>query len=220
MTDFTLTVPAAHIAVLKLFAGVNDVRFYLNGIYVEFGPGGTRLAATDGHRLGVFQHAATFDKPDCVTIPNNLLAHVKAKGDVEITVTLSADPIAPHSVTVSYGGVTASGKGIDGKFPDWRRVLPTGALSGVAAQFNASYVGDLAKAYKLLHTGARFPTACIRHNGEGGALIDLDHQKFVGVLMPMRIKDDGYMGQAPAWAFDYLLTPGPELQADASTDKA
>ena len=43
---------------MLLIAGKKDIRYYLNGVYVEFDTTTTRAVGCDGHKLGIFQNAA------------------------------------------------------------------------------------------------------------------------------------------------------------------
>ena len=40
-------------AAASLFRGVEDIRYYLNGLYLETGANGARLVGCDGHQLAV-----------------------------------------------------------------------------------------------------------------------------------------------------------------------
>lgn len=72
------------------------------------------------------------------------------------------------------------------------------SLSGDAAQFNPVYVGELARAAKILHGKQGELKVTISHNGDSAALVDLGHPDFIGVLMPLR--GDAVPQCAPAWA--------------------
>lgn len=202
MEDFKVTVPAEYIAVLKLFTATKDIRYYLNGINIEAAGTEARLIATDGHRLGIFRvlHESAFvAKPlTNVIIPNELLVGIKpTKRDVVITIGPREEGSTSRSVTLSQNGTSIVGKTIDGRYPDYRRVIPR-EVSGEAAQFNANYIGDLGKAARILY-GSKYTCPTIGHNGDKGALIDLGKEDFVGVLNPMR---GDFPKSAPTWAYE------------------
>lgn len=201
--EVKITVPAKYIAVLKLFAGNKNVRYYLNGINLEISATGTRLVGTDGHRLGVFcvQDAEWLPVPEPLAdaiIPNELLTGIKpTKGSVTITIGPQEAGTNSRPVVLEQDDSTISGKTIDGKYPAYRRVIPR-KVSGEAAQFNANYIGDLGKASRILH-GKTYPNVNIGHNGPGAALISFGIEEFVGVLMPLRGYNPCEM-RPPAWA--------------------
>jgi DNA polymerase-3 subunit beta len=197
--EVKITVPAEHIAVLKLFAANNDVRYYLNGINLEIGRTESRLVATNGHMLGCFriesEQPGVYEPLTNVIIPNDLLKAVKDKGRVEITIgptetEMKKDEPMPVSqsrpVTLTYAGMSMSGKTIDGEFPKWRNTIPT-KVSGEAAQFDPHYIGMLSKAWIIMHGNKGHRCVGIGHNGDGAALIDMDNANFVGLIMPMRL---------------------------------
>lgn len=215
--EIKLTVRAEIIAALKLFAADKDVRFYLNGINLEIGATESRLVATNGHSLGCFRIESEQPVGDTplgnIIIPNELLKPIKAKGFVDITIgpletkkNEKGEEVPVSSarpVTLTYAGVSMSGKTLDGIFPDWRRVVPA-KVTGEPAQFNPIYVGDLAKAYIALHGGKGLPLVGIGFNGNDGALIDLADENFVGVLMPMRPNAVTAPRTPPYWWADSL----------------
>ncbi len=205
--EVILTVPATYIAVLKLFTANRDIRYYLNGISIEVTGTEARLIATDGHRVGVFR--AQVEQPVAqpltdVIIPNELLAGIKPKGVVAFIIGPKENGTNSRSVRVhpQCDEYAVTGKTIDGRYPDWRRVIPC-EVSGEAAQFNPNFIGDLGKASRYLHGKGPFSHSHvgIGHNGDRGALIDLGKEEFVGVLMPMR-GDKPHSFVPPAWALD------------------
>ena len=203
-----LTVPARYIAVLKLFAAEKDMRSYLNGICLEIGRNETRLIATNGHMLGVFRVES--DQPDIidpvknVIIPNEMLKHIKSKGDVEIVLGDALPNSHARPVTLTFDGLTVSGETVDGHYPDWQSQFINLKPSGIAAQFNAEYIGIMAKAWACLH-GKRSPMVAIAHNGDGPALIGLGDINFCGVIMPM----GKHFIAVPDCAPDWVTGAGP-----------
>ncbi len=103
-----------------------DVRYYLNGMLFEVTEGRLRVVATDGHRL------ALCDAPISTQVPEKVQVIVPRKGvqelsrllsdeDSEVTLTLGS-----NHLRVTVGNVTFTSKLIDGRFPDYERVLPKG----------------------------------------------------------------------------------------------
>lgn len=102
-----------------------DVRYYLNGLLLEVSSGIVRLVATDGHRLA-FQELATeaeVAEPRQVIVPRKgimELMRLLADNDAEATLALS-----PNHIRVTLGEIRFTSKLIDGKFPDYLRVIPS-----------------------------------------------------------------------------------------------
>lgn len=103
-----------------------DVRYYLNGMLWEVRQDQVRAVATDGHRM------AMCTRPVAVAVNDTLQAILPRKGVLELSrlvddidetvdVTLSA-----NHIRVATGDYTFTSKLVDGKFPDYERVLPRG----------------------------------------------------------------------------------------------
>ncbi|MFD1333223.1 DNA polymerase III subunit beta [Methylopila musalis] len=107
-----------------------ETRYYLNGIYFHtVDVGGTallRAVATDGHRLARVETPAPpgADGMPGVIVPRKTVAEIQRLIDDpegEAQVELSATKIR-----VSFGSVVLTSKLIDGTFPDYGRVIPSG----------------------------------------------------------------------------------------------
>ena len=100
-----------------------DVRYYLNGLLIEIGGGLIRAVATDGHRLALCEVAAG-DQTDAmqqVIIPR--------KGVLELQKLLGEDEdvsilIGSNHIRAVVGDIRFTSKLIDGRFPDYGRVIP------------------------------------------------------------------------------------------------
>lgn len=103
-----------------------DIRYYLNGLLLELSPGRVRAVATDGHRL------ALCDAPTEVEINETLQIIVPRKGVHELTRLLedSDRPVQIHlgsnHIRLSSPDMSFTSKLIDGRFPDYQRVVPEG----------------------------------------------------------------------------------------------
>ncbi|WP_170004705.1 DNA polymerase III subunit beta [Pseudopontixanthobacter vadosimaris] len=110
-----------------------ETRYYLNGIFLHVSDEDRpvlKAAATDGHRLARF----TLPRPDGaegmpdVIVPRKAVAELRKlleealDGNVQID--LSASKI--RFTMGGEGGVVLTSKLIDGTFPDYSRVIPTG----------------------------------------------------------------------------------------------
>lgn len=101
-----------------------DVRYYLNGLLLELGPDNIRAVATDGHRL------ALFDTETALEMESPLQIIVPRKGVQELIRLLeeseeeAAIRISSNHIQISLNGLQFTSKLIDGKFPDYSRVIP------------------------------------------------------------------------------------------------
>jgi DNA polymerase III subunit beta len=107
-----------------------ETRYYLNGIYLHTAGTGKaarlRAVATDGHRLAQFElplPSGAASMPG-VIIPRKTVGEVQRlieDSEAEIGVQLSQSKIR-----FNVGDVVLTSKLIDGTFPDYGRVIPTG----------------------------------------------------------------------------------------------
>src|SRR5688572_856438 len=101
-----------------------DIRYYLNGLLMVVEEGSLKLVATDGHRLAYAARKLGVELPrQEVIVPRKTvleLAKLLADSDDPVKVELSATQAA-----FSFGAVDLVSKLIDGKFPDYTRVIPT-----------------------------------------------------------------------------------------------
>ena len=114
----------------KFAISTEETRYYLNGIFLHVADDDRpvlKAAATDGHRLA----RVTLDRPDGadgmpdVIVPrkcvNELRKLLDERGDAKVQVDLSASKIR-----FTLGSAILTSKLIDGTFPDYSRVIPTG----------------------------------------------------------------------------------------------
>ncbi|MBK7541448.1 MAG: DNA polymerase III subunit beta [Candidatus Competibacter sp.] len=110
-----------------------DVRYYLNGLLLEVSSGVLRVVATDGHRLA-FQElpiGAEAVEHRQVIMPRKgvlELMRLLADSDAEAVLALGA-----NHIQVAMGDIRLTSKLIDGKFPDYQRVIPRDAARTVIA---------------------------------------------------------------------------------------
>jgi len=101
-----------------------DVRYYLNGILVEISPDLIKLVATDGHRLALSEFKTSVD------ISSNRQIIIPRKGVLELSRLLdnSDSPakigLSQNHIRVETENLVFTSKLIDGKFPDYKRVIP------------------------------------------------------------------------------------------------
>ncbi|MCZ8324262.1 MAG: DNA polymerase III subunit beta [Sphingomonadaceae bacterium] len=131
-TSFEL--PAATLAQLidrtRFAISTEETRYYLNGIFLHVTDEELKAAATDGHRLARF----TIKRPDGaegmpdVIVPRKCVAELRKlleeALDANVLVDLSASKV--RFTLGGENGVVLTSKLIDGTFPDYSRVIPTG----------------------------------------------------------------------------------------------
>lgn len=101
-----------------------DVRFYLNGLLLDWTGEELRAVATDGHRLALCSTAieGITAEPLQVIVPRKGVQElIRLLGDGDEPVVLR---IGGNHIQILLGGIRFTSKLIDGKFPDYQRVLP------------------------------------------------------------------------------------------------
>lgn len=104
-----------------------DVRYYLNGMLWELSESGLRVVATDGHRLAMCTLEADLkiDSPTQIILPRKgvlELSRLLQDENGDIAVVIGNNHI--RATTVDF---TFTSKLVDGKFPEYERVLPRNA---------------------------------------------------------------------------------------------
>lgn len=103
-----------------------DVRYYLNGMLLELRSNLVRAVATDGHRLAVCARPSDIhlETAQRLIVPRKgiiELARLLDDSDEPVTLVLSSNHLRAHT-----GDFTFTSKLVDGKFPDYERVIPKG----------------------------------------------------------------------------------------------
>ena len=102
-----------------------DIRYYLNGMLLVIDDGSLQAVATDGHRLSWASLAiqGSYTRQEVILPRKTVLELGKLLADSEEPVTLD---ILANQVRFRFGNVELVSKVVDGKFPDYNRVIPTG----------------------------------------------------------------------------------------------
>lgn len=107
-----------------------ETRYYLNGIFLHVADDELKAAATDGHRLARF----TLARPDGaegmpdVIVPRKAVAELRKLLEESLETNVEID-LSASKIRFTLGGengVVLTSKLIDGTFPDYTRVIPTG----------------------------------------------------------------------------------------------
>ena len=109
-----------------------DVRYYLNGLLLETDGQTLRAIATDGHRLALseMELSSPAERNEQVIVPRKGVLELQRllDGDGEVEFTLGA-----NHVRVQLDGIRFTSKLIDGRFPEYDRVVPKDVKNVVTA---------------------------------------------------------------------------------------
>ncbi|RUO26978.1 DNA polymerase III subunit beta [Aliidiomarina minuta] len=110
-----------------------DVRYYLNGMLFEVNDNQLRTVATDGHRLAMagIQLEQSGLPQRQVIVPRKGVSELMRL--LEQDDTLIQVAIGQNHIRIVNEGMSFTSKLLDGRFPDYRRVLPQGGDKTVIA---------------------------------------------------------------------------------------
>lgn len=110
-----------------------DVRYYLNGMLLETGGEYLRAVATDGHRLALCQAAVDMGElsEQQVIVPRKGVLELQrllaGEGNVDIQ-------LGANHVRIQLDGIRFTSKLIDGRFPEYERVIPQESSNELSAE--------------------------------------------------------------------------------------
>ena len=109
-----------------------DVRYYLNGLLLETGGKMLRAVATDGHRLALCEVALEEGElaEQQVIVPRKGVLELQRlmSGEGELTIELGS-----NHVRIQLESIRFTSKLIDGRFPEYERVIPQDTSNAMAA---------------------------------------------------------------------------------------
>ncbi|MFO0387752.1 MAG: DNA polymerase III subunit beta, partial [bacterium] len=103
-----------------------DIRYYLNGLLIATEGQQVKAVATDGHRLALCaaQISGTNQPKNDAIIPRKtVLEMLRLLAEVDDPVRVD---IAPNQIRFSFNDIELVSKLVEGKFPDFNRVIPHG----------------------------------------------------------------------------------------------
>ena len=201
------------------FMAVKDVRYYLNGIMIESNDMQTRMVATDGHTLIIHRSDAKDENegswqgimPD--TFVKTLLGW-KPEGKWQKDQPILC-VIRDGEIRAQWGANIAVCKPIDGKFPDYRRVIPE-TCSGMASFYDPDYLARVKRASEDLGSGKGYfelrMNGKTEPNGSEGAGVAVINANCFAIIMPMR--QDVADLSATNWGRDSLPELPPVAQEE------
>ncbi|MBT4162932.1 MAG: DNA polymerase III subunit beta [Gammaproteobacteria bacterium] len=101
-----------------------DVRYFLNGMLIEIGEGHVRSVATDGHRLAMSdldQEGLTGDVKQVIVPRKGVIEIQRLLQELEDKVAVA---VGSTHLCATSSMFTLTTKLVDGKFPDYQRVIP------------------------------------------------------------------------------------------------
>ena len=228
---YTLTVSLATLRAARTHAAEKDVRYYLQGVYLDTAAG--KVVATDGHRLFAANARGVKSNYPAVIVPNETIdaalkqftgeyARGKSLGAVDVTITIDETRVTIGTPT---GSVT--GKAIDGRFPEWRRVVPTPDAVGehVPAVLNTQYLADACEALSIARNlskkAAGQHAIRIHMRGEFPTIVTDNTIGVLALVMPMR-NDLGadVASMACKMAHEDAIAYSAETAADVAAEAA
>jgi hypothetical protein len=187
----TIIVNPRYIRSLRHLMAKNDIRYYLCGVHILADEKrGKFYTATNGHLLGVYHEAwADGETPFSaeLIVPGDVVKALKPAKD------LLANLIQRADGRWAFDGLSADFTPVDGKFPDWQRIIPR-QVSGEQAHYNYDYLADF-NACGREGWGCKYSVE-VYQNGLSTALVKNGCPDFVGAIMPMRVAGDATL---PEW---------------------
>ena len=102
-----------------------DIRYYLNGLLFEINDKRLNVVGTDGHRLSFTstELKQSYEKQEVILPRKTVIELIKLLDESEEDVQVE---LSSNQVNFSFSNIKLISKVIDGKFPDYNRVIPTG----------------------------------------------------------------------------------------------
>ncbi len=188
------TLPAGDLRALvdrtRFAISTEETRYYLNGIYVhatkDKGVEVLRAVATDGHRLARVEMPA----PKGVKGMPGVIVPRKTVGEVRKLVDETSAPVeimlSDSKIRFAFDSVIITSKLIDGTFPDYERVIPSGndktlnanaRLFGAAVDRVATISTERSRAVKLsLSDGQMVLTANAPDAGSATEEVEVNYE--------------------------------------------
>lgn len=129
--DTSLTLTLAQNQLKKLLRQVEyamaqqDIRYYLNGLLFEVSGNRLNVVGTDGHRLSFTstELQQSYEKQELILPRKTILELIKLLDDSDDEVSIE---VSANQANFAFSGIRLISKVIDGKFPDYTRVIPNG----------------------------------------------------------------------------------------------
>lgn len=227
MKNFTIAIDAIKFHAAKFSQANNDVRYYLNGVAIDREK--NRVLSTDGHTL-FFSNSDMIDNGGEIEAPadrpfvlgsgdgSKALKIKKPKRDQVTAIiqfngqyftakysTQSIDDLKNFSKDIDEtflqcSDIAATGKIIDGRFPDVDRVIPSRnqLINDNGVFLNCAYVKRVGEIGAALDLNNKYSGVKINFNASRGdsMVFDFSDDSFL-IVMPMRDSDAVYRNELP-----------------------
>lgn len=208
----TINVNPDYLRALTHICAKSDIRYYLNGVLLEIRPRETRYIATDGHRIAIIRDVVPDNEPDqggaAIIVPRDTCKAAKRAMKNCPYVTMQYDAADQLAECHIDAAAVLTFKPIDGKFPDFTRVIPA-QVDGKPGAFNWQYLADF-NAMAATAFNAKMPVELYPNGKDACALVLSGANPFVGAIMPVRMNNPAQSPGLPAW-----WTGKPDLKAAA-----
>lgn len=193
----TFSIPMNSLRAAMVCAPAKDIRYYLVGVYVDTLAG--KIVSTDGHRMFVcYGPTAPIDP---FIIPLDDLSRVlksypsaynrgKDKACESITVSVQRTDGKTWVTMEGYAGAKFTFTAVDGKYPDYARVIPQAVKPIEFATYNAAYLAEAFDAIAIYRNksakdAAKHFAGLLMQGNSCGIVADNDADALV-LIMPMR----------------------------------
>lgn len=112
-----------------------DIRYYLNGLLLVVKGNNLIVVATDGHRLAFTSEALseTFNPIEVILPRKTIIELSRQLDDSDELLNIS---LTPTQASFTFGKIELISKLIDGKFPDYERVIPQNHTKSIVINRN------------------------------------------------------------------------------------
>ena len=114
----------AQLGLVQYAMAQQDIRYYLNGLLMVVEDGELKLVATDGHRLAFASRdigSKGLPRQEVILPRKTIIELSKLLADTDEAVAIE---VSASQVRFAFGSVVLVSKLVDGKFPDYSRVIP------------------------------------------------------------------------------------------------
>lgn len=119
---------ASLIEKVRFAVSSDETRYYLNGIFMHTAEQSLKSVATDGYKLALYsiEQPENFEFSEGVILPRKCINEVKRIIDLNPNLEAVEIIFSQNKAKFIFGSTILISKLIDGKFPDYVKVIPTG----------------------------------------------------------------------------------------------
>ena len=195
-TRFDFNLPISTLQAALLCAAKKDTRYYINGIYLDCSAG--LVVSTDGHRLFAGKAELPQNAPPIIIPRETVEAAIKSltkrqREGFHAAITIQEKDGANSingrpavSISIYTGAATFTADEIDGRYPEYQRIIPLNC-SGEVAVYNPDYLADARDALAIYCNDSRGEWFNMAYNGQSAGVVHRGPEcAALVVVMPMR----------------------------------